>query len=367
MTTSGSVGTVTLAPVAGSRLRRGVGQFFLLAEGVLGQQPTATPVRGVSARSNVAVAAIASVACSLFAGCGRTTSPPGAGSDGGGLSDLDAVPADIAPNPTAAAADDGVAGADGDAAGHELADVADAAAAGDAGKVDVDAAPDATNAFPGALWLASPLGVTITMLLTDKEGCDWDDDGVPNNVTGKIVGLYPSLNDTMTAINEFTYAWLPSTSIAPLPEGATFTASSHAATVDASGALWLAGAGVMPSGSGVLPKHLLSGQKAGEGAFELAWAAAPGEAAWSFEFVSATGDGGLTTVSLGVRAVRIQALQQPGGYGGMICAALDFGALGAPGALLKPDLDLNGDGTLESSSAALMFVASPAPVAGISW
>lgn len=40
--------------------------------------------------------------------------------------------------------------------------------------------------------------VSKLALLDEKTGCDLDDDGVPNNVLGKIVGLYAQVNDTIS-------------------------------------------------------------------------------------------------------------------------------------------------------------------------
>ena len=40
--------------------------------------------------------------------------------------------------------------------------------------------------------------ISALKLLTDKEGCDLDDDGVPNNVLGKIITLAATINDTIS-------------------------------------------------------------------------------------------------------------------------------------------------------------------------
>ncbi len=40
--------------------------------------------------------------------------------------------------------------------------------------------------------------ISALKLLTDKEGCDLNDDASPDNVLGKIVGLYAAINDTLT-------------------------------------------------------------------------------------------------------------------------------------------------------------------------
>lgn len=40
--------------------------------------------------------------------------------------------------------------------------------------------------------------VSALKLLSDKEGCDLDEDGVPNNVLGKIITLAATINDTIT-------------------------------------------------------------------------------------------------------------------------------------------------------------------------
>ncbi|MCO4764472.1 MAG: hypothetical protein KC502_23375 [Myxococcales bacterium] len=39
--------------------------------------------------------------------------------------------------------------------------------------------------------------VTKLTILSDKEGCDLDDDAAPNNVLGKIVGIYPAANTAL--------------------------------------------------------------------------------------------------------------------------------------------------------------------------
>ena len=40
--------------------------------------------------------------------------------------------------------------------------------------------------------------ITKLSILSDKVGCDLDKDGVPNNVLGKVVGIYPAANDSLS-------------------------------------------------------------------------------------------------------------------------------------------------------------------------
>ena len=253
---------------------------------------------------------------------------------------------------------------------------ADSAKADTSDVTPVETSPAPGLLFPGQLAMAGPLRLIIKALHSEKVGCDWNEDGSPDNRLGKIIGLYGAMNDAIAASESaLAFAWLPEIAIPSATVGAKFDVSQHAASVCADGALVLASGQTQSGAKGLAPTLVAAGERTAKG-FRLIKLPGFGSAAWTWAVSIA---GVADELKVDVIALRVDVQETDGGFEGMLCAALQLPKSVVwnpnkpdpapwrvpPSGILSPDLDLDGDSSPESVSIALDIKLSGGKVIGV--